>query len=455
MERIEIVENGLFLVFEIADDKCFKFLHFGKKPFNEKDIIARSTSYGFRFVEINLAGYDRPYERHGNKYIVTAPGWHMRYESMEDGRNQNGRIVMFVLRDEITDVIGVLDDKESEAVLEKINAEDRKDVQRLLAYEPETAGGIMATEFISIDENKSIRETLKYLQKEAPDAESIYYLYVVDKKRILRGVVSLRDIVCTDFDMKISEITNTNVIALRYDMDQEEVANAFEKYGFISMPVVDEKEKLLGIVTADDIMEVIKDESTEDIHRLGGIDEEEKVDGTLRESIKSRLPWLMVNLLTALLASAVVGIFEGTISQVVTLATFMPIVTGMGGNAGTQTLTIIVRGIALGELTGENAKRILKKEILVGFTTGIAIGAAIAVIGYLWERNFMFGIVIGTAMILNMVVATIAGFIVPVILKKVNVDPALASAVFVTTVTDVLGFFFFLGLATIFISYLN
>jgi magnesium transporter len=277
----------------------------------------------------------------------------------------------------------------------------------------------------------------------------------VDKKRILRGVVSLRDIVCTDFDMKISEITNTNVIALRYDMDQEEVANAFEKYGFISMPVVDEKEKLLGIVTADDIMEVIKDESTEDIHRLGGIDEEEKVDGTLRESIKSRLPWLMVNLLTALLASAVVGIFEGTISQVVTLATFMPIVTGMGGNAGTQTLTIIVRGIALGELTGENAKRILKKEILVGFTTGIAIGAAIAVIGYLWERNFMFGIVIGTAMILNMVVATIAGFIVPVILKKVNVDPALASAVFVTTVTDVLGFFFFLGLATIFISYLN
>ena len=313
----------------------------------------------------------------------------------------------------------------------------------------------MATEFISIDENKSIRETLKYLQKEAPDAESIYYLYVVDKKRILRGVVSLRDIVCTDFDMKISEITNTNVIALRYDMDQEEVANAFEKYGFISMPVVDEKEKLLGIVTADDIMEVIKDESTEDIHRLGGIDEEEKVDGTLRESIKSRLPWLMVNLLTALLASAVVGIFEGTISQVVTLATFMPIVSGMGGNAGTQTLTIIVRGIALGELTGENAKRILKKEILVGFTTGIAIGAAIAVIGYLWERNFMFGIVIGTAMILNMVVATIAGFIVPVILKKVNVDPALASAVFVTTVTDVLGFFFFLGLATIFISYLN
>lgn len=356
--------------------------------------------------------------------------------------------------DEITDLLGVLDERESADILGKINAEDRKDVQRLLGYEPETAGGIMATEFIAIDENKSIRDTLKYLQKKAPEAESIYYIYVVDKKEILKGVVSLRDIVCTDFEMKISEITNTNVIALRYDMDQEEVANAFEKYGFISMPVVDEKEKLLGIVTADDIMEVIKDESTEDIHRLGGIDEEEKVAGTLRESIKSRLPWLMVNLFTALLASAVVGAFEGTISQVVTLATFMPIVTGMGGNAGTQTLTIIVRGIALGELTGENAKRILIKEIFVGLTTGVVIGAAIAVIGYLWEKNYMFGVVIGVAMVLNMVVATIAGFIVPVILKKINVDPALASAVFVTTATDVLGFFFFLGLATVFINYL-
>lgn len=368
--------------------------------------------------------------------------------------NKQKKILEEMSSDEITDLVGILDDKKSKEILGKINEEDREDVYKLLTYEPDTAGGIMATEFISIKENKSIRETLKYLQKEAPDAESVYYLYVIDKKEILKGVVSLRDIVCTDFDTKISEITNTNVIALKYDMDQEEVANAFEKYGFLSMPVVDEKEKLLGIVTADDIMEIIKDESTEDIHRLGGIDEEEKVDGTLGESIRSRLPWLMVNLLTALLASAVVGFFEGTIAQVVTLATFMPIVTGMGGNAGTQTLTIIVRGIALGELNIENARKIFFKEVLVGLSTGVAIGASIAVIGYIWERNFMFGIVIGVAMILNMVVATIAGYIVPVILKKLKIDPALASAVFVTTATDVLGFFFFLGLATIFINYL-
>jgi magnesium transporter len=368
--------------------------------------------------------------------------------------NKQRKIIEEMSSDELTDLVGTLDEEESMHILENMNAEDRKDVSKLLSYEKDTAGGIMATEFISIRENKTVKDTLKYLQHVAPDAESAYYLYVTDKKQILKGVLSLRDLVSSDFDTKILDITNTNVISIQYDIDQEEVANKFEKYGFLTMPVVDEKEKLLGIVTADDIIEIMKEESTEDIHRLGGVDREEKIDGSLRNSINSRLPWLFVNLFTAILAAAVVGLFEGTISQVVTLATFMPIVTGMGGNAGTQSLTIVVRGIALGELTGENAKRIFIKELLVGVFTGIALGAVIALLGYMWERNIVFGIVIGIAMILNMAFATMAGFIIPVILKKLKVDPALASAIFVTTVTDVLGFFFFLGLATIFIQYL-
>lgn len=378
-----------------------------------------------------------------------------KYELLKNFSERKQRNILGQMSsDEITDLIGALDKEESKDVLQKISEEERKEVCTLLTYDADTAGGIMATEFIAIKEEMSIRETLKYLQKAALEAESVSYVYVVDNNGILKGVVSLRDIVCTNFNTKISEITNTNVITLRYDMDQEEVANTFEKYGFLSMPVVDEKEKLLGIVTADDAFEVLKEELTEDIHRLGGIDEEEKVDGTLSESIKSRLPWLLVNLVTAILAASVVGLFEGTISQVVSLATFMPIVAGMGGNAGTQSLTIVVRGIALGELTGKNAKRIFLKELLVGLITGIAIGAIISILGYIWEKNVIFGIVIGIAMILNMMAATMSGFIVPVILKKIKVDPALASAVFVTTVTDVLGFFFFLGLASLFIQYL-
>ena len=218
------------------------------------------------------------------------------------------------------------------------------------------------------------------------------------------------------------------------------------------MPVVDNYNRLLGIVTVDDVMQILRDESTEDIHRLGGVDEGERISGTLSESIKSRLPWLIVNLFTAILASAVVGMFEGTISRIVALATFMPIVTGMGGNAGTQTLTIIVRGLALGELDFDNMKRVFFKEIGIGLVTGVVIGAIIAVLGYLWEGKLFFGLIIGVAMILNMIVATISGFVVPVVLKKLKVDPALASSIFVTTFTDVLGFLFFLGLATIFVE---
>lgn len=356
--------------------------------------------------------------------------------------------------DEITDLVGALSKEDSEDVLKKIDKDDREDIDMLLSYERDTAGGIMATEFLTVKEDYTIEETLKHLQSQEEETENLYSLYVVDKRGILKGVVSLKDIVCSSFNKKINDILNENVITVPYNMDQEEVAKKFDKYGFLTIPVVDEENKILGIITVDDIVEILKDESTEDIHRLGGVDEEEKVDGSLKDAIKSRLPWLMINLLTAIFAAAVVGMFEGTISQVVTLATFMSIVTGMGGNAGTQSMTIIVRGIALGELTGDNAKRVFFKELSAGLTTGIVIGFLIGILGYAWERNFMFGIVIGVAMVLNMIVATMAGFIVPVILKKMKVDPALASTVFVTTATDVLGFFFFLGLATIFIVYL-
>ena len=444
-----------------------------KKELNEKDLLEKLLNYTQEELEEKIEDIhpadvlDLLHDNEDDffKILKRLPDWFIaaileeeddeeKYEILKKfSENKQKKILGEMSSDELTDLVGVLDEEEIKDVLKKINEEDRKDVYKLLSYEPDTAGGIMATEFVSIRENKTIEKTLKYLQKEAPDAESAYYLYVINKENVLKGVVSLRDIVCNDFDTKISEITNTNVISVPYYMDQEEVASKFEKYGFMTMPVVDENNKILGIVTVDDIVEVMQEETTEDIHRLG-VDEEEKVDGSLRDSVKSRLPWLIVNLITAILAASVVGAFEGTISQVVTLATFMPIVAGMGGNAGTQSLTIVVRGIALGELDKDNGMRIFIKELLVGLVTGIVIGAIIAVLGFIWERNFVFGIVIGVAMILNMMVATMSGFIVPVILKKLKVDPALASAVFVTTVTDVLGFFFFLGLATMFISYL-
>ena len=373
---------------------------------------------------------------------------------MEFSENKQKNIVEEMSSDELTDLLGMLDEEKANKILEKMTDEDARKVRQLLSYDPDTAAGIMATEFVALKENMTVEETLKYLQKYGEENENIYDLYVVDNFDKLKGVISLKELVTKNFNTRISDVIHTKIEGIPYNTDQEEVGHRFEKYGYLTMPVVDNSNRLLGVVTFDDVMQILRDETTEDIHRLGGVDEGEKVDGSLKDSVKSRLPWLIVNLVTAILAAAVVGVFEGTIQAVVSLATFMPIVTGMGGNAGTQTLTIIVRGLALGELNFKNMKKVFFKEIGVGVVTGVVIGFIIGVLGYIWEGNFMFGIIISVAMLLNMIVATITGYLVPVVLKKFKVDPALASSIFVTTFTDVLGFFFFLGLATLLIQYL-
>lgn len=355
--------------------------------------------------------------------------------------------------DEITDLMGELEEDEQADILKKMDQEDQEDVRQLMRYDEESAGGIMTTEFIRIFARNTVGDTLKFLQ-ENTDEETTYYLYVVDKNDYLKGVVSLRDIVTSTFSTPIMDIVNPNVKTVLYSDDQEEVAHVFEKYGFILMPVVDEQGHMLGVIEFDDIIDVIQEENTEDIHHLGGVNKEERVDSTVKESFSSRIPWLIINLFTAVMAAAVVNLFEGTIAKAVALATVMPIVTGMGGNAGTQTLTIVVRGLSLGELTKENAVRILMKEVFVGVLSGIVIGLVVT-LGAMWmESNPIFGLVTGIAMFLNMILANLAGYFIPVILEKLHVDPALASGVFVTTVTDVMGFFLFLGLATIVLPYI-
>lgn len=373
---------------------------------------------------------------------------------MEFSENKQKNIIEEMSSDELTDLLGKLDKEQANRILAQMADEDARMVRQLLSYDPDTAAGIMATEFVSLNANMTVEETLKYLQLHGEEGENINDLYVIDDFDRLKGVILLRELVTKPFDTRISELVHSTVDGILFNTDQEKVGHMFEKYGYLTMPVVDKSNRLLGIITVDDVMQILRDENTEDIHRLGGIDEGEKVDGTLKESVRSRLPWLLINLITAILASSVVSIFEGTIEQVVALATFMPIVAGMGGNAGTQTLTIIVRGLALGELDFNNMKKVFLKEIGVGIVTGTAIGFVIAVLGYLWEGKIIFGVIIGVAMLLNMIVATISGYLVPLFLKKIKVDPALASSVFVTTFTDVLGFFFFLGLATISLQYI-
>ena len=369
-------------------------------------------------------------------------------------KNRQAQIISEMSSDELVDLLGTLDENEQNEIITNMNTEEVEEVKALLSYDPESAGGIMATEFISIKETDTVNETINYLRTMAPDSETPYYIYVVDDLDVLKGVVPLRQIIVSTPDTLIKDIMIENIISAPVDMDQEEVSHIFEKYGFMAIPVVDHNGEILGIITVDDVMEIMKEEYTEDMFRLAGLDEEEKVAGTVIGAIKSRLPWLLVNLVTATLAAKTVSLFENTIAQIVALATFMPMVAGMGGNAGSQTLTLIIRGIAIGEISYENQADILKKEIAIGIINGLCLGLVVGVLGYFWVGSLAFGFVIGTAMLLNLIVATISGYLVPILLKKVGIDPALASAVFVTTVTDVLGFFFFLGLATIMIKHL-
>jgi magnesium transporter len=252
----------------------------------------------------------------------------------------------------------------------------------------------------------------------------------------------------------LKRIMTADLISARADMDQEEVARQVAAYNLLAIPVVDEENKLVGSITVDDVIDVIKDEATEDIYRLAGVAGDERAFTPAGESFRKRLPWLGVNLGTAFLAALVVGLFEGTIEELAAIAMFMPVVAGMGGNAGMQTLTVIVRGIALGELTWTNARKALVKEIAVGIGNGIVLGLLAALIAWLMRDNAALGLVLGAAMIINMFVAATAGTLVPLGLRAANVDPALASSVFITTLTDICGFFAYLGLATMFASYL-
>jgi magnesium transporter len=283
----------------------------------------------------------------------------------------------------------------------------------------------------------------------------VFYLYVVDDRRHLVGVVSLRRLLLVPPDTPLKRIVTTDVYTARVDTDQEEVAAQVASYNLLAIPVVDEENKLVGVVTVDDVIDVIKDEATEDVYRLAGVSMEDGVLTPPGQSLRRRLPWLGVNLITAFVAASVVALFEDTIAQVVTLAALMPIVAGMGGNAATQTLAVTVRGLALGELNWSNARSALAKEAVVGLGNGLVLGFFAALGAWALRGDPFLGLILAMAMIINMFVAAVAGTLIPLGLRAARVDPALASSVFITTLTDVFGFFSFLGLATLFLAYLQ
>jgi magnesium transporter len=365
------------------------------------------------------------------------------------------KLVQDLPSDDAAAIIDYLPEELAGAVLEQMQKRPAGgDVGELLEYEEQTAGRIMNPKVFALAEDMTAGEAITALQG-SRDVEVVFYLYVIDARRHLVGVVSLRRLLLISPPTPLKRIMTSDIISVRVDMDQEEVARQVASYNLLAIPVVDEENKLVGVITVDDVIDVIKDEATEDVYRLAGLTGDDRVFSGPAESLRKRLPWLIVNLATAFLAASVVALFQNTISAVTALAVFMPVVAGMGGNAATQTLTVIVRGIALGELTWSNSRKALLKETLVGLGNGVTCGLVGALVVFVFKGDYWLGGILAMAMVINMFVAATAGTLIPLALRAMKIDPALASSVFITTLTDVFGFLSFLGLGTLFIKYLH
>jgi len=357
--------------------------------------------------------------------------------------------------DDAADVIAELSEDQARTVLDGIEPDESRGLKNLLKYEEDTAGGIMQSELVSVHSNATINNALSAVVQASDEIENVYNVFVVNRDEKFVGAIPLQRLITSKRNSPVIEAIDKAIPSVNVDVDQEEVARMFEKYDLVDLPVVDSNNKLLGRITVDDIVDVMEEETSEDIYRIAGLDEDDNIFNDPGESIKKRLPWLYLNLLTALASALVIGFFENTIQMVIALAVFMPVVAAIGGNAGSQTLTLIVRGMALGEVTFENSKKALYNQIVVGIFNGVAVGVVIGVIAYLWKGMPVLGLVLGLAMIINVFAGTLIGTLIPLILKWLKADPALGSHIFVTAFTDAFGFFAFLGLATIFLKLLT
>ncbi len=348
--------------------------------------------------------------------------------------------------DDVVDLIEDLEEPVQERILDALEDSDRAAVEQSLTYPEYSAGRLMQREVVTAPEHWTVGETIDYLRgaEELPD--QFYHVILIDPRWHPTGYVTLGKLLSAKRAVALKDLAEDSFRTIDVMEEEGDVAYAFNQYHLISAPVVDEDERLVGVITIDDAMAVLDEEHEEDILRLAGVGEGSLSDSVV-ETTKQRLPWLAVNLVTAILASVVIAQFEGVIAQVVALAVLMPIVASMGGNAGTQALTVAVRSIATRDLTGANVWRVVRREVMVGLVNGLVFAAVMGAVGWFWFDSGMIGGVLAAAMIINLVVAGLAGIIVPVTLERVGVDPALASGAFVTTVTDVVGFFAFLGLA--------
>jgi magnesium transporter len=355
------------------------------------------------------------------------------------------------------DAVDILNEMEKDKVvsfLTIMDEEEADEIKDLLHYEEKTAGGIMTTEFISVYKTQTVKDTMVQLKKEGPDAETIYYLYVVDEDKKLVGVLSLRDLIISDDETTIESIMNENVSSVSVAENQEDVAKMMRDYDFLAVPVVDFQRHLIGIITVDDILDVIDEEASEDYSKLAGISDVDRPDTNPIVAAKKRLPWLIILLFLGMLTASLIGQFEDTLSKVTILSVFIPLIGGMAGNTGTQALAVAVRGLATGEYEESGKVKLILREAGTGLITGTVCGIIIAIVIFLWQHNLYLGLLVGLSIMATLVIATLAGSLIPLVMYRMNIDPAVASGPFITTINDIISVLIYFGLATTFMNLL-
>lgn len=357
--------------------------------------------------------------------------------------------------DDAVDILAHVPKETHDEILREMAARDAALVRALEQYPPDTAGGIMTTEVTALSEELTVEEAINELRRLSEQLEQMFYVYVVDARNHLVGVLSMRDLILARPDRRLARVMNSHVKSVPTTMDREEVANLFRRFNYLAMPVVDEKNRLVGLITVDDVVRVLEEESTEDVQKLFGAGADERLSSSWFFSFRKRTPWLIVNLFTAFLAASVVGLFEDTIALVPILAGLQTVVSGMGGNASAQAMAVSVRGIALGELDPRRIRKVLRKELMVGLLAGLVVGvitfAAVAV----FYRQMGVALIVALALVFNHVNACISGVSIPFIMKRLGFDPAQSASIFATTLTDCGGFFATLWLAKVSMTWIQ
>jgi len=365
-----------------------------------------------------------------------------------------GQMLLRIPPDDAVDLLSYVEENRREKVLSTLSEPDRFSLEKLIIFDEDTAGGLMTTEYIAIRDTMTVEEAVKTIRTKYPELD-VYYIYVVDDRGHLVGTLPLNKLVLAEGDAIVKNIHVPDPICISPETPQEEVARIVSNFDLLALPVVDDDHKLLGVVTFDDVIDVVEEEATEDIYLLANLNTEERVFTPVIKSVRLRIGWLFINLLAAMVAAFTVSLFSHTIEQYVALAILMPIVANMGGNAGIQSLTVMVRGLALGELDFSAGWKATLKEVSVGLINGLMNGLIMGIITYFWSRNLILAIVMFFAMVATLIVAGFFGALVPIVLKWLKKDPALGSSIFVTMAADVGGFFIFLGLATILLNLYN